>query len=311
MSETVETPQTEAAPAAAPEPEVNAADDLRAAIGAAYDEAEAAANETPAEPEKEAEPEPAKPEEPESKPAEAAERDAQGRFAPREAVIPPEIAPVKAVLDEFQHMYAARGVQPADAMRALFSAHQALQTNPEAALRQLAHEFRVDLGKLAPAAAAPGSDDPLINATLARIAQIEQFQAQQQQEAKTQRAEAERRANNEVARMIQTFSADPKHPHFPAVSKMMGALMTAGEAADLAEAYDMACRAHPAVSKAIQAAEVAARDKAAADAQRKAAADAKAKAVSLRNGTAPVTGFRSPPDSLRATIEAVYDGRLN
>ena len=37
-------------------------------------------------------------------------------------------------------------------------------------------------------------------------------------------------------------------------------------AADLAEAYDMACRAHPAVSKAIQAAEVAARDKAAADA---------------------------------------------
>ena len=295
MSETIDAPQTEAAPA--PEPEASPADDLRAALSAAYDEV-AAADETP----------PVTPQ---------ADRDEQGRFVSREApeapteavaepeappepvaAIPPDLAPLKAVLDENRQLYEARGLPPAEAVRALFGAQKALQERPYEAIQQLARDFGVDLSRFGQAAPQVDPNDPNAG-ILARLEAMERAHITQQQQA-------EQATQAELHGTIARFAADPKHTHFPAVRSMMGALMTSGAANDLPTAYEMACRAHPEVYKAIQKAEQEARTKVGAAA----AAQAKAKAVSVR-GSPPVNGFTKPPESLRDTLEAAWEGRLN
>lgn len=294
-------------------PESSPADDLRSAIAAAFDEVESA-------PEAEAE----------EPPAEARERDERGRFASKDApaeateakseqaeeappveaaappAIPPELAPVKGVLDEYKPLYAARGIAPDQAMRSLFEAQKILEERPVEAIQVLARQYGVDLSRFAPQQPAPEAqqtNDPHLAAVLSEVQQLKaELQAQKQQAIQQHEAE--------VHRSIEAFAADPKHPHFPTVRTMMGALMQAGTAKDLATAYDMACRAHPEVHQAMQKAEAEARAKADAEAKRKAAAEAKSRAVSVR-GSAPVAGFVAPPEDRRALIEAVWDGRLN
>lgn len=312
MSETIDAPQVDEAPA--PEaPAVDAADDLRAAIGAAFDEV--APEET--------------------------ERDASGRFVARERAatdvvdheapegeeqpaaeakaeeapppaIPPELEPVKSVLEEYKHLYAAKGVPPAAAVKALFDAEVALRSNPDQAFPALAQAFGFDIMKWAQRrmpqpptqqneqASQPA--DPAYQALLAKVQQLESHLTAQQQ--RSQQAQAA-----QVERLVAEFASDPKHEHFSSVEPMMAALIEKGIAKDLAEAYEMACRAHPDVSKKITQAEAAAREKAALEAQRKAAAQAKAKAGSVR-GSPTVNGFAKPPEDLRSTLNAVWDGRL-
>lgn len=326
MSETLDAPQTDTPTPEAVAPE----DDLRAAIGAAFDEV---AGKADADAEPDAEPE-----------ARTQERDERGRFVgqardaepeaeageqekaedevqaeaapPPRPEVPPELAPVKQVLDEYSHLYAPAGVAPDAAVRALFAAQKALQERPYEAIQSLARSFGVDLTKFAPQqqAAQPQpqaqTNDPAVNVALERLARLEQtFQAQQQQ-AEQQQQQAAAAARAQIEGAIAEFAADPKHTHFPAVRHLMGGLMQAGAANDLATAYEMACRAHPEVSKAIAKAETEAREKAAAAERAKAAAQAKAKAVSVR-GSPPINGTPRAPESLRGLIEAAWDGRLN
>lgn len=293
----------------APEPEASPADELRAAIAAAYDQHAG-----------EAEPEAPEP---------AAERDAQGRFVakegepeavaaeadpepeaekPAEAAAPAAPDPVATVLDRYKPLYAARGIAPDQALTGLFEAQKVLEERPYEAIQVLARQYGVDLSKFAAATAqtqqaAPQTSDPNLNAALQEMRAIKaELEAQKQQTV-----EAE---NARVQQSIATFAADPKHSHFPAVRTAMGALMQAGIANDLPTAYEMACRAHPEVHQAIQAAEAEKRAKSEAEAKRKAAAEAKGKAVSVR-GSAPTPGFRSTPDSIRDSLLAAWDGRLN
>ena len=307
MSDTAETVEAVAPDVAAPEP--SASDDLRAAISKAWDE-------VAAEPEvEEAAPEPE---------AEAAERDEKGRFVGKEQettnevqaeaaetsrpALPPELEPVKSVLDEFKPLYESRGLPPSEAVRALFRAQQALQERPYEAIQVLARDFGVDLSKFAPQpqqqAAQPPSD-PNYAALMQKVQQLEGALTAREQAA-------EQAAAAQINQTIQQFASDPKHVHFPAVRKVMGALMQAGEANDLADAYDKACRAHPEVFKAIQQAEQAARAKADTAARSQAAAQAKAKAVSVR-GSPGFSGAGGATDNMsrRQLLEAAYDGRLN
>jgi hypothetical protein len=301
VSDTAETVEAVAPDVAAPEP--SAADDLRSAIAAAYDEI---AGEPEAE---EAAPEPE---------AEAAERDEKGRFVAKEGetpeveaqpetptapAIPPDLAPIKEVLDHYKPLYEARGLPPAEAVRTLFAAQHALQTQPYEAIQALARDFGVDLTKFAPQQAQQPPGDPNYAALMHKVQQLEGTIVQREQAA-------EQAAAAQINQTIQQFAADPKHVHFPAVRSMMGALMQAGIADDLATAYDMACRAHPQVFQSIQKAEQAARAKADTAARSQAASQAKAKAVSVR-GSPAVNGFTKPPETLRETIEAAFSGRLN
>lgn len=302
MSETVETVAPETAA-----PEASASDDLRAAIAAAWDEHSGGDA-----PEPEAAPEVA------AEAEEGPERDANGRFVGKEGeaeapppveaappAIPPELAPVKDVLERHKPLYAARGISADQAVNALFEAQRMLETRPEESIQVLARQYGVDLSKFAPpqqqAAQPPG--DPNLAALVQKVQQLEGALT-----AREQAAEQAERVRIETS--IQQFAADPKHSHFPTVRQAMGALMQAGIANDMPTAYEMACRAHPDVYAAIQKAETEARTKADTSARTQAAAQAKAKAVSVR-GSPAVSGFTKPPESLRETIEAAFAGRLN
>lgn len=315
MSETIDAPQVDApAEASAPDP----AEDLRAAIGAAFDE-HLGPEETEAQQRDErgrftraAGDEPAEAEAPEQ-PAEDAKPDEAEAEAPEEArpALPPELEPVAQVLEQYKPLYAAKGVPPAAAVKALFDAEVALRQNPEQAFPALAQAFGFDIMKWAQQRMAPLAQneqasqpaDPAYQALQQRLHQLESHLSAQQQ--RTQQAQAA-----QVERMVAEFASDPKHSHFASVEPLMAAFIEKGIAKDLPEAYEMACRAHPDVSKKIMQAEAAAKEKAALEAQRKAAAQAKAKAGSVR-GSPTVNGFAKPPDDLRGTINAVWDGRLN
>lgn len=318
MSETIDAPVVDAAPeASAPD----AADDLRAALAGAYDEHDT------------------------SEEVESRARDDRGRFAAHERettevvdheppvdetqaevktdalkaeateetrpALPPEMAPVKDVLDQYKHLYAAKGVAPEAAVKALFDAEIALRSNPEQAFPALAQAFGFDIMRWAAARMAPAQNeqapampaDPAYQALVAKVQQLESHLSATEQRAQQQAHQAQAAT---IQRVIDEFAADPKHAHFPAVESMMAALISSGQAKDMPTAYDMACRAHPDVYKAITQAEQAT----AAKARQRDAAEAKSRAVSVR-GTPSVNGFAQPPEDLRSLLGAVMDGRVN
>lgn len=308
MSETIEP----VAPAPEPEAPASPAADLASAISAAWEQHSA-----------EAQPE-----------AEGPQRDERGRFtsaqaeeapqeeepaseeqaptaeAPRAEVPQQPVNPVAEVLETYKPFYAARGIAPEQAVRSLFEAQKVLEERPVEAIQILARQYGVDLTKFAPQtqqqapapAAQPQANDP-VTALQRQVDELKQFIVSQQQKAQ----EAE---SATVEQSIQSFASDPKHPHFPAVRTAMGALMQAGVAKDMETAYEMACRAHPEVWKAIQTAEAETKAKAEQDARAKAAAAAKAKAVSVR-GSVPVPGAPKGPQTIKGMLEAAWDGRLN
>ena len=238
MSETIDAPQVDAAPEApAPDP----VDDLRAAIGAAFDEhspteterdeqgrfvareraaSDVADHETPVD-------EPQAEEKPDEVKAEAAE---EARPA-----LPPELAPVAKVLEDYKPLYAAKGVPAEAAVKALFDAEVALRQNPEQAFPALAQAFGFDIMKWAQARMpqpaqneqAPAMPaDPAYQALLQKVSALESHLTAQQQ--RTQQAQAA-----QVERMVAEFASDPKHEHFSSVEPMMAALIEKGIAKDL------------------------------------------------------------------------------
>lgn len=297
-------------PAATPEP--SPAADLASAISAAWD-----AHSGEAQPEGEGpqrdergrfvaaqgEEAPQQEEEPVS------EEQAQAPEAPR-AEVPQPVNPVAEILEAYKPLYAARGIAPEHAVRSLFEAQKVLEERPVEAIQVLARQYGVDLRQFAPQpqqqapaqAAQPQPNDP-VAALQRQVEELKQFIVSQQQKAQ----EAETAT---VAQSIEAFASDPKHPHFPTVRTMMGALMQAGTAKDMEAAYEMACRAHPEVWKAIQTAEAETKAKVAAAERAKAAADARTKAVSVR-GSVPVPGVAKGPTTLKGMLEAAWDGRLN
>ena len=322
MSETFDAPQAETP---APEP-VAPEDDLRAAIGAAWDEVAGKSDDA---------------DEPEAR---APERDERGRFvganadagsdaaepedkpdeqpqaetvkAPEETrpALPPEVERLQQTLKRHEPLYAARGIGPDAAVDALFNAQRMLETRPEEAIQVLARQYGVDLAKFAPQApqqpAQAQTNDPAVQAALDRLARLESQLTAQQQQAQQFQQQQEQAVTAQTQRMIDEFAADPKHAHFQTVEPLMAVLISSGQAKGLNEAYEMAVRAHPEVSKAIAQAEREAAEKAKLSERVKGAAQAKAKAVSVR-GSPPINGTPRAPEDLRGLIEAAWDGRLN
>jgi hypothetical protein len=113
-------------------------------------------------------------------------------------------------------------------------------------------------------------------------------------------AQIQQREVGSMQAEIDKFAAT--HEHFAEVRGHMGALMQAELAKSMDEAYAMAVRAHPEVSRKIAAAEA----KAAEDARRKTAAEARAKAVQV-HGAAPANVAPQAPDTIRSALLAAWD----
>lgn len=322
MSETLD-------PAAPETPDASPADDLRAALGAAYDEhiggdtardeqGRFAAHERDTNAVADHE---AAPRDEQTDPAPVAEapaieppatlsaddlsrwatlpRNAQEWIAQREAKAAESaraLEPVQGVLKQYEPLYAARGISAPQALASLFEAQRMLETRPAEAIAVLARQYGVALPQ---AEANPSQPNDQIAQLVAHVRSLEAKIAEREQVA-------ERSAAQTIEQTIREFAAKPEHRHFPAVRTYMGALMQADPSLDLARAYEMACKAHPDVSKAL-----AAEAEKAANAERaKRAEEAKRKAVSVR-GAPPMVGTGKVPDTIRGTLEAAFDGALH
>ncbi len=106
---------------------------------------------------------------------------------------------------------------------------------------QLAHNYGVDIGQ---ATQAHADFNPQ---QFALQQQNQQLQAQIQNFQTTQQQQAAESLNSDIA----AFAADPSHSHFETVKPQMAALLQAGQAKDLADAYEQAIYANPTTRAAV------------------------------------------------------------
>jgi hypothetical protein len=187
------------------------------------------------------------------------------------------ITPDKAVAELMASDHRLRYGQPAEKL---------------ATIRGLAQHYGVDLGQLTQHQEQQYVD-PNVSALQQQVQQLTQHLQQQQLTGQQQVQES---LNSE----IQAFAADPSHSHFESVKGHMAALLQAGQARDLPDAYEQAVYANPTTRAAmLQQQAVAQREEAA-----KAAKAAKtAASVNVRSRAAmPVS---QPIGSMEDTMRAI------
>lgn len=188
------------------------------------------------------------------------------------------------------------GVTPDVAISSLLKADAGLRYGtPEQKaqhLANLAQTYGIDMGVVAQV---PQKDHYTFQLEQ-RLSQLQQQQEQFQQSQQEQQREA---LNSE----LQAFAATAEH--FEAVKEDMAALLQAGRATDLKDAYDKAVYANPQTRQALLEQQ---RQEALKQAQTHALnARAKAASVSVR-GSSPASGSGAAPTNLRAALESAYNG---
>lgn len=187
------------------------------------------------------------------------------------------------------------GVAPDQAVGALLKA-DAMLRNPDPAQRAqyfatLAQQYGIDLGQ----AAQVPQRDPYTFQLEQQLQTLKQQQEQFQQSQQEQQREA---LNSE----LQAFAATAEH--FEAVKEDMAALLQAGRATDLKDAYDKAVYANPQTRQALLEQQ---RSEALKQAQTQALnARAKAASVSVK-GSSPASGNGAAPTNLRAALESAWN----
>jgi hypothetical protein len=136
--------------------------------------------------------------------------------------------------------------------------------------------------------------DPYINQLEQRLGQFESWMHNQ---ARTAEEGQQRALVTEIASFGSAKDATTgklAHPYFEEVRPLMGSLLKTEQASDLQVAYDMACRAHPEVSRKIAGAAQAA-------AERDRQAEQRKKAEAARNAGSSISGTpgdrSAPPPS--------------
>lgn len=162
-----------------------------------------------------------------------------------------EMQPAMQQVQAFSQHFRAH---PAQIVAAWAQVQDNLLRDPAAAIKGLAQQFGVDLGKIGAPAQQPQEDvyvDPQVAALQQQLASVTQFvQTAQQREQEAQRRQEEE-AVRSVETTVQAFAGtkdeagQPKYPHFETVRGHMAALLNAGAAKDLADAYDQAVWARP------------------------------------------------------------------
>lgn len=197
----------------------------------------------------------------------------------------------------FEATIRAYGVSPDVAVQHLLAADHRLRygaPHEKAALfQQLAHNYGIDLGNLPQ----PAQVDPQYAALQTELQQLKAMQHQwmlSQQQAQTQSI------MSDIERFAQGKS------HFDAVYEDMAALLQAGRAESLDQAYEMAIWARPDIRSGLLEQQMKEQE----EAKRKEAAQraAAAKAAAVQVHGAPTGGSVNPPTSdRRAQIAAAFD----
>lgn len=202
---------------------------------------------------------------------------------------------IERTLQPYMQTIQQLGVTPDVAIGSLLKADAGLRHGtPEQKamhLANLAQTYGIDIGQVAQVP----QKDPYTFQLEQRLAQIQQQQEQFQQSQQEQQREA---LNSE----LQAFAATAEH--FEAVKEDMAALLQAGRATDLKDAYDKAVYANPQTRQALLEQQ---RSEALRQAQTQALnARAKAAAVSVK-GSSPASGSGAAPTNLRAALESAWN----
>ena len=188
-----------------------------------------------------------------------------------------------------------RGMDEAQAIQALFAAQDFLERNPIEGLRHIARTYGVDPRALAAPALAgvtapqqpgtlSGAQPPAHLQALARDVETLKGALEQQR----QRSDEAHKAG--VLSQVEAFAADPANLYFENVRERMGALLRAGAARDVADAYQQASWSDPDVRQALIRQSEAWRQGQVSDA-------ARAKAAQARHASGSITGSPSPGSS--------------
>lgn len=203
------------------------------------------------------------------------------------------------VVGPYEPMIRAAGARVPDAVASVLNTAYVLRTaDPVTKAREIANvcqQYGVDLSLVAQ----PPPQNPEVADTRQRLMQLENLLQQQQRE--TQQAQ-----ESHVLNELGAFSQDPKHAHFPAVRAHMGALLQAGAAKDLEDAYQQAIWANPEVRSQLLAAQAA--QQSSAQKQVQTVQRARTRAVSVRGGpggTPPAAP--NPNASVREDLMAAMD----
>jgi hypothetical protein len=136
--------------------------------------------------------------------------------------------------------------------------------------------------------------DPNMSALKQQVSQLTGYIQNQQSTAQQQ---AQETLNSEIS----TFAADPSHSHFEAVRGHMSALLQAGQAKDLPDAYEQAIYANPTTRTAVLQQQAAAQRE---EATKKAQAAKSAASVNVRSR--PSMPVSQPIGTMDDTIRANY-----
>ncbi len=199
------------------------------------------------------------------------------------------------VMTPYKQTLANIGITPQVAVRELMATDHKLrygsQQDKEMHFAHLAKIYGIDLGS---ASSTVQAVDPRVFELSQRNQYLEQNLQQQQQAVQQQ---AEQALNSEITQ----FAADPKHIHFETVKLHMAALLQAGQATDLSDAYDQAVYANPVSRNAVlQQQAQADREEAAKRAQAARAASA------VNTRSTPAMPTRLEVGSMEDTIRDAY-----
>lgn len=199
-------------------------------------------------------------------------------------------------IQPFEATLRATGLDPVSAVTNLMSTDHVLRYGQPhekvAKFQQMAQYYGVDLGQ---AQQAQPQVDPHVSALQQQIQQLQGYLQQQEQQG---RQAEEATLHSEISR----FAADPNHGHFEQVREHMAALLQAGLAQDLSDAYAQAVYANPATRAAVSQQQAKATRE---EAARKAAAARTAASVNVRSRpalAADVPAGQSMEETIRAQL---------
>lgn len=211
---------------------------------------------------------------------------------------------IKDIVTPYMPLIQAAGSTPANTINGLLNTAYQLQTGTADArkniIRQIAKDYGVDLADIG---AEQEYTDPTIAQLQREIESLKQaanpvaLKSQLQEEMESAKINAE----------VQAFASDPANVHYQAVKGIMASLLGNGQAANLKEAYDMACYASPQIRSTLEA-----KARAEQEAKRKAELAKKKHASASITGSPAIsnssakkpqsTGYTDPTDDLRAAF---------
>jgi hypothetical protein len=205
--------------------------------------------------------------------------------------------PIGKVIEQYGHVFAKNGLQPHDGIARMMAVNEMLETNPRAAIAEIAKAYGVNLQGT--------SDEQNATPESPRIAELEARLARQEAHLTAQMRQRQEAEANELAREIADFAKDK--PHFESVRKVMAGLMNSGAAETMQDAYDRAIYADPTIRQSLQVeAQTKAEEQRKAEEAKRLSAAKKAAGVNVKSSPGQASTVRSLDDDLWAIARKAY-----